>query len=81
LQLVVLDAEHGLLFKLLFATIDPSLFSLPAALRQTIVKISGRTAELSDAILDVRRTVELIKGTIAKSNGAPYIVARDGIRL
>jgi len=80
-RLQACDASHKTLFELLFATVDPTMHHLPPELRSTVETVNARTANLSDAIYDVRRSLHQLRGTLAKSEGAPYLAAINGCRL
>lgn len=80
-RLQVCDSNRNLVFELLFASVDRTLYRLPPALRETVTAVSVRTAALSDAIFDVRMTLHQIKGTLAKSKGVPYLASVNGSRV
>jgi hypothetical protein len=77
-RLQVCDAHRSTLFEMLFATVDRTIDGLPPALRDAVQTASARTAALSDTIVDVRMTLHQLKGTLAKSNGSPYVIAVNG---
>jgi hypothetical protein len=77
-RLQACDAGRNVVFELLFATVD---HTMPPALRQIVETASARTAGLSDAICDVRASLYQLKGTLAKSDGAPYLAALNGSRI
>jgi hypothetical protein len=80
-RLQACDAERNVLFELLFATVDHPMQELHPVLRQTVETVSARTAGLSDAICDVRTSLYQLRGTLAKSDGAPYLAALNGSRI
>jgi hypothetical protein len=80
-RLQACDADRNVIFELLFATVDRTLQGLWPSLRNTIETASARKADLSDAISDVRATLYQLKGTLAKSNGAPYLATFSGSRI
>jgi|SRR6185437_5365188 len=80
-RLQACDEDRNVVFELLFATVDHTIHHLPPALRQTVETVSARTAGLSDAICDVRASIYQLKGTLAKSNRAPYLAALNGSRI
>ena len=80
-RLQTCDADRNVIFELLFATIDHTMHELPPVLRKTVETVSARTAGLSDAMQNVRNSLYQIKGTLAKSDGAPYLAAINGSRI
>jgi hypothetical protein len=80
-RLQACDADRSILFELLFATVDHTVHRLPPPLRQTVELVSARTAGLSDAIFDVRSSLYQLKGTLAKTDGAPCLAAVNGNRI
>lgn len=80
-RLQVCDENRITVFELLFATVDRTMHRFAPSMRSTIEAVSARTAGLSDAIGDVRTTLHQIKGTLARSEGAPYLAALNGKRI
>jgi len=77
----VCDENRIIVFELLFATVDRTMHRFPPGMRSAIETVSARTAGLSDAIGDVRMTLHQIKGTLARSEGAPYLATLNGNRI
>jgi hypothetical protein len=80
-RLQVCDDDRIRCFDLLFASVDESIAHLAPELRTSVEVYYGNAASLTDAINDIRFTLLQVKGTIAKSNQAPYIAAIEGVRL
>jgi hypothetical protein len=77
-QLAVMDQNRRSCFELLFAGYDDSMAHLTPELRSSVETICRRHALLTDAIVDVRTTMLQIKGTLARSDRRPYLVAENG---
>jgi len=75
------DSGHRPLFRLLFAMIDPSLDQMSPPWRHNIKRISGQTADFSEAIARVRISLHQIRATLAKSNRVPFLATLDGVYL
>jgi hypothetical protein len=80
-RLTACDADRNTLFELLFASVDHTVQHLPQPLRDSVETASARTAALSDAISEVRTSLHQLRGTLARSNGTPYLVALNGDRI
>jgi hypothetical protein len=80
-RIAACDVEGILCFELLFASVDPLLSELPPETRASIEDVCQKTASLNDTIHQVRRTLSQVRGTMARSDGAPYVIASDGVRL
>jgi hypothetical protein len=80
-RLQACDADRNVVFELLFVTVDQSMRRFPPLLRDNIERFSIRSASLSDAIFDVRMSLRQLKGTLARSEGAPYLAALNGSRV
>lgn len=80
-RIAACDVQGILCFELLFASVDPLLSELPPKARALIEDVCQKTATLNDAILQVRRTLSQVRGTMARSDGAPYVTTSDGVRL
>jgi hypothetical protein len=80
-RLEVCDASRTPICELLFATVDPLLAQLTPNFRATVEQVSARTGGVTDAIIDVRNSLHQLRGTLAKSNGEPYLAALDGTTL
>jgi hypothetical protein len=77
-RLAVTDQDRQSCFELLFASYDSSMAHLAPELRSSVEMICRRHALLTDAIVDVRTTLQQIKGTLARSDGRPYLAAENG---
>ena len=77
-RLAVMDEGRQSCFELLFASYDDSMAHLTPELRSSVELIHRRHALLTDAIVDVRATMLQIRGTLARSDGRPYIAAENG---
>jgi hypothetical protein len=80
-RLQACDENRKTLFELLFATVDRTMHRFPPSMRNAIETVSARTAGLSDAISDVRTSLHQIRGTLARSEGAPYLATLNGNRI
>jgi hypothetical protein len=80
-RLEVCDATRTPVFELLFATVDPLLAQLPPDFRTAVEEVSARTGGVTDAIIDVRNSLHQLRGTLARSDGEPYLAAVDGTLL
>ena len=80
-RIATCDMQGVLCFELLFASVDPSLSHLPPETRASVEDVCQKTASLNDTINQVRRTLSQVRGTMARSDGAPYVIASDGVRL
>jgi hypothetical protein len=74
----VRDGEGRRCLDVLFASVDESIGGLPPELRSSIENLHAKHASLSDAI---RLTIFEVKGTIARSEGAPYVAAVNGVAV
>ena len=77
-QLAVTDQNRRSCFELLFASYDDSMAHLTPEFRSSVETICRRHALLTDAIVDVRTTMQQIKGTLARSDRRPYLAAENG---
>jgi hypothetical protein len=80
-RLEVCDATRTPVFELLFATVDPLLAQLPPNFRTAVEEVCARTGGVTDAIIDVRNSLHQLRGTLARSDGEPYLAAVDGTLL
>lgn len=80
-RIQVCDAEREPCFEILFAAVDESIDHLPGDIRRSLVDVSRNFASLSDAIHDVRMTLLQVRATLARSEGAPHLVALNGAHL
>jgi hypothetical protein len=77
-RLAVMDQNRQSCFELFFASHDDSMAHLTPELRLSVELVCRRNALLTDAIVDVRATMLQIRGTLARSEGRPYVVADNG---
>ena len=77
-RLAVMDQDRQSCFELFFASYDDSMAHLTPELRSSIELVCRRNASLTDAITDVRATMLQIRGTLARSEGRPYVAADNG---
>jgi hypothetical protein len=80
-RLRVCDDERRLLFEVPFVEIDPTLLHLPLHLREAMRDVVVGAASLGNAIHDVRFSIRQLRGTMARADGLPYLVALDGRTL
>jgi hypothetical protein len=77
----VCDGEGRRCLDMLFASVDESISGLPPELRNSIENLHAKHASLSEAINAIRLTIFEVKGTIARSERAPYIAAVNGVAV
>ena len=80
-RLQVCDAQRDAAFELRFVALDCELQCVRPFLRETLELGLERMAGFSDAISEIRTSLYRIRATLAKSNGAPHLVAIDGSRI
>jgi len=68
-------------FEILFASVDESMAHFPVEFRRSVETVSKRFAALADTIHDVRMSMLELRKTLARSEGAPHLVALNGTRL
>ena len=68
-------------FEVLFATVDQTMDALDSNIRQSVERVSGNIANLSDAIGDLRLTLWQVKATMAKADDKIHLAAIHGVRL
>ena len=61
-----------------FASVDPSLDHLTPNLRTMVESISERKRLLSDAIHNVKGTIQESRALLARAHGKPYLASRFG---
>jgi hypothetical protein len=74
-RLDVRDREGRELFQLMLVSVDESLAPIPPELRSSVEGMYANNASLWDTIRAVRRSLRQIKGTIARADRLPYLVA------
>ena len=72
------DSSH---FELLLAPLHPAMSDLSPDMRESVEDVCRSTAALKDTIKQARMSLYQVRGTIARSERAPYIAALDGVRL
>jgi hypothetical protein len=77
----VCDSEGRPCVDLLFASVDDSIRHLTPELRYSVENLCAKSASLVETIHAVKLTLLEVKGTIARSEGAPYIAAINGVRI
>jgi|SRR5215467_13740169 len=77
-RLAVMDQDRNPCFELLFASHDGSMAHFTPELRSSIEMVCRRQASLTDTIVDVRATMLQLRGTLARSDGRPYVAAENG---
>ncbi len=80
-QLAVFRADGTRCFGLLFASVDDSILQLPPEVRSTVETAWRNAASLQEAINEVRTTLYQVKGTMARSQGKPYLATLHGVQL
>lgn len=80
-RIQVCDSNRSPRFEILFASVDETIECLPTDIRRSVEDVSRKFASLSDAIADVKMTILQVRATLARTEGAPYLVAMDGLRL
>ena len=80
-RLQVADGNRDACFDLLFANIDDSIRHLSPELRGSVENLCAKSASLCETIHAVKLTLLQMKGTIARSERAPYIAAINGVRI
>jgi hypothetical protein len=66
---------------LLFASVDDSINHLRPELRSSVENLCAKSAALNETIHAVRSTLSQVMGTIARSEGGPYLAALDGVAV
>jgi hypothetical protein len=77
----VCDTEGRLCLDLLFASVDDSMGNLTPELRSSVENLYAKSASLSEAINAIKLTLAQVKGTIARSERAPYVAAINGVAV
>jgi hypothetical protein len=75
------DSEGRLCLDLLFASVDDSMGHLTPELRRSVEDLCAKSSSLSEMIRALRLTIIEVQGTIARSEGAPYIAAVNGVAV
>jgi hypothetical protein len=65
----------------LFASVDDSIRHLTPELRSSVENLCAKSASLSEAINAIKLTLTQVKGTIARSERAPYVAAINGVAV
>lgn len=72
------DEVDSPISKIPFARVDPSLDHLTPKLRTMVESISERKRLLSDAIHNVKGTIQESRALLARAHGKPYLASRFG---
>ena len=80
-RIEVLDAERRRCGEILFANVDETIAALDPATRLRVEETYARAAGLIDAVHRLQRTMEQLRGTLARANRATYLAAMDGVQL
>jgi hypothetical protein len=78
-RLDVCDSEGRRCVDMLFASVDDSIGHLTPELRRSVEDLCAKSSSLSEMIRALRLTIIEVQGTIARSEGAPYIAAINGV--
>jgi len=79
--LEVRSKKGNTLFAVPFAEVDPTLAHLPPDMRQLIERTSENLRKLSDVVGKSRRMVQRVRGTLARAQKRPYLVAENGKQI
>jgi hypothetical protein len=79
-RLDVWDDEGQPRFELIFASVDETI-GLPPEIRESWERFYGTSASLYEAIDSVKRSVEQVRGTLARAERPPYIAAIQGVSV
>jgi hypothetical protein len=74
-RLDIRDSEGRGFFQLMLVSVDESLAPIPPELRSSMEDMYANNASLWDTIRAVKRSLRQIKGTIARADRLPYLVA------
>jgi hypothetical protein len=74
----ICDSEGRRCLELLFASVDDSMCHLTPELRGSVESLCAESASLAEAINTLKLTLVQVKGTIARSDRAPYLAAING---
>ena len=77
----VCDSEGRQCVDLLFASVDHSIDHLRPELRSSVEDMCAKSSSLSETIRAVTLTIAQVRGTIARSEGAPYLAAINGVAV
>jgi hypothetical protein len=77
----VCDGEGWRCVDLLFASVDDSLRHLTPELRSSVENLCAKSPSLSEAINAIKLRLVQVKGTIARSERAPYVAAVNGVAV
>ena len=72
------DEVDSPISKIQFASVDPSLDHLTPKLRTMVESVSERKRRLSDAIHNVKGTIQESRALLARARGKPYLASRFG---
>ena len=77
----ICDGEGRSCTDLLFASLDDTISHLTPELRSSVEELCAQSSSLSETIRAVRLTLAQVRGTIARSEGAPYVAAIKGVAV
>ena len=77
-RLDVYDGERRLLFKLPFASMDPTLAHLAPEVRGLVADLCERQRSLRETMYAVNVTVRESQALVARSRGKPYLATERG---
>ena len=80
-RLDVCDSEGRQCLDMLFASVDDSIHHLTPELRRSVEDLCAKSSSLNEMIRALRLTIIEVRGTIARSEGAPYIAAINGVAV
>jgi len=80
-RLRVRDQNGGVIFELLFASVDESLNHLAPGIKASIEDVHVKAGALSDTIRDVRHSMAQLRATMRRSNKTPWLAAIDGAQV
>ena len=75
------DRQGQQCLDLLFASLDDTISHLTPELRSSVEELCAQSSSLSEVIHAVRLTLAQVRGTIARSEGAPYVAAIKGVAV
>jgi uncharacterized protein DUF6894 len=77
-QIKVYRNGEGLVFAVLFATVDPTLDHLRREARALVEKASERKRALKDVAYACEASLRESRSLLARSRGEPYLIAENG---
>jgi Domain of unknown function (DUF6894) len=77
-QIKVYRVGEGLLYDVLFASVDPTLDHLRREVRAWVERISERKRALKDLTYECEATLRESRSLVARSRGQPYLISENG---